>query len=628
MKTATLLALLCACASAQPPADKPAGDRPAQPPAGDKSASQAPADKMGATPAKPTAADAKAFIEKTTPALRDLAIKSATSDWIKNTYITDDTERNAAAANDALLASQTEAIKEAARFNGAEGIDTDTARMLLILRLNGAGPSDPKHRLELTTISAKLEGTYGKGKWCGKDGKAKCRDLEDLSRVIAKSRNYDELLDAWVGWRTVSKEMRGPYSRQVELLNEGSRDIGFADTGALWRSGYDMSPEDFEKETDRLWSQVQPLYDDLHCYVRAQLQKTYGKDKVPDGKPIPAHLLGNMWAQEWTNVYPLVEPFKGQQNLDVDAALVKQGWDWKKMVKTGEGFYTSLGLDPLPETFWERSMFVKPKDRDVVCHASAWDVLANNDLRIKMCIKPTEEDLETIHHELGHNYYDHYYINLPFLFQDAAHDGFHEAIGDSIVLSMTPKYLKQLGLIGKVPADDKGVINQQLKDALTRVAFLPFARFIDQWRWNVFAGKVKPADYNGAWWELVRKYQGVAPPVARSEQDFDPGAKYHVAANVPYTRYFLARILQFQFHRAMCQASGFRGPLHECSVYGSKEAGARLQSMLALGKSKPWQDALQAMTGSRQMDGAALLEYFAPLQGWLKEQNQGQRCGW
>ena len=636
MNKAPLLALLCACATAQPATDKsaartepasPAGNAPGAAPSGSQVAAPGTAASGTLAAGKPTAADAKAFVEKTAPALRDLVIKAATGDWIKNTYITDDTERNAASANDALLAAQTEAIKEAARFNGVEGIDTDTARMLLILRLNGAGPSDPKHRLELTTLSAKLEGIYGKGKWCGKDGKARCRDLEDLSQVIAKSRNYDELLDAWVGWRTISREMREPYARQVELLNEGSRDIGFADTGALWRSGYDMPPEEFEKETDRLWSQVKPLYDDLHCYVRAQLQKTYGKDKVPDGQPIPAHLLGNMWAQEWTNVYPLVEAYKGQPSLDVDSALAKS-WDWKKMVKTGEGFYTSLGLDPLPQTFWERSMFVKPADREVVCHASAWDVLANDDLRIKMCIKPNEESLETIHHELGHNYYDHYYIHLPFLFQDAAHDGFHEAIGDSIVLSMTPKYLKQLGLIEKVPGDQKGVINQQLKDALTRVAFLPFAKFIDQWRWNVFAGKVKPAGYNQAWWDLVRKYQGVAPPVSRSEADFDPGAKYHVAANVPYTRYFLARILQFQFHRAMCQAAGFKGPLHECSVYGSKEAGARLQAMLALGKSKPWQDALQAMTGSRQMDGAALLEYFAPLQGWLKEQNKGQRCGW
>jgi peptidyl-dipeptidase A len=400
--------------------------------------------------------------------------------------------------------------------------------------------------------------------------------------------------------------------------------------GDMWRAGYDMPPEQFEKDTDRLWSQVKPLYDDLHCYVRAQLQRTYGKDKVPDSKPIPAHLLGNMWAQEWSNVYPLVEPYKGVANLDVDGALAAQKWDATRTVKTGEAFFTSMGLDPLPKTFWERSMLSKPRDRDVVCHASAWDVTYSDDLRIKMCIRnpPTEEDLTTVHHELGHDYYFHAYYKLPVLYQGGANDGFHEAIGDALVLSMTPAYLKTLGLVPAVASDEKSVINVQMKNALAKVAFLPFGKLIDQWRWDVFSGKTPPADYNKAWWALRTKYQGVAPPVARTEQDFDPGAKYHVPGNVPYTRYFLARILQFQFYRSMCQAAGHKGPLHECSFYGSKEAGQRLQRMLAMGASKPWPDALEAMTGQRQMDGNALLEYFKPLQGWLKQQNQGKQCGW
>jgi peptidyl-dipeptidase A len=400
--------------------------------------------------------------------------------------------------------------------------------------------------------------------------------------------------------------------------------------GDMWRAGYDMPPEQFEKDTDRLWSQVKPLYDDLHCYVRAQLQRTYGKDKVPDGKPIPAHLLGNMWAQEWSNVYPLVEPYKGVANLDVDGAMAAQKWDATRTVKTGEAFFTSMGLDPLPKTFWERSQLSKPRDRDVVCHASAWDVTFSDDLRIKMCIRnpPTEEDLTTVHHELGHDYYFHAYYKLPVLYQGGANDGFHEAIGDALVLSMTPAYLKTLGLVPAVASDEKSVINVQMKNALAKVAFLPFGKLIDQWRWDVFSGKTPPADYNKAWWALRTKYQGVAPPLARTEQDFDPGAKYHVPGNVPYTRYFLARILQFQFYRSMCQAAGHKGPLHECSFYGSKEAGQRLQKMLAMGASKPWPDALEAMTGQRQMDGNALLEYFKPLQGWLKQQNQGKQCGW
>jgi peptidyl-dipeptidase A len=569
------------------------------------------------------APDAKQFVAKVNDDLKRLFTESSTAEWIKNTYITDDTERNAAAANERVLAYSSDAVKMATRFKDME-LDADTARMLYLLRIGSPVIDDPAKRLEMTSLAARLEGYYGAAK------DAKGRDLEELSKIVDRSRSYDELLDAWKSWHDTARPQRQRYDRFVQLQNEGARGAGFANMGDMWRAGYDMPPEQFEKDTDRLWSQVKPLYDDLHCYVRAQLQRTYGKDKVPDSKPIPAHLLGNMWAQEWSNVYPLVEPYKGVANLDVDGALAAQKWDATRTVKTGEAFFTSMGLDPLPKTFWERSMLSKPRDRDVVCHASAWDVTYSDDLRIKMCIRnpPTEEDLTTVHHELGHDYYFHAYYKLPVLYQGGANDGFHEAIGDALVLSMTPVYLKTLGLVPAVASDEKSVINVQMKNALAKVAFLPFGKLIDQWRWDVFSGKTPPADYNKAWWALRTKYQGVAPPVARTEQDFDPGAKYHVPANVPYTRYFLARILQFQFYRSMCQAAGHKGPLHECSFHGSKEAGQRLWKMLSMGASKPWPDALEAMTGQRQMDGSALLEYFQPLQKWLKQQNQGKQCGW
>ena len=581
-------------------------------------------------PAKATAAEAKAFVDKLNVDLRRLWVKSSTAEWIKNTYITDDTERNAAVANEEVMAYTSAAIKEAVKFDGL-ALDPDTRRMLYLLKVSASlpAPNDSGKRAELAALAAKLEGLYGKAKYCGKDGKGKCRDLQELEKVIDKSRSYDELLEAWTGWHSTSPQMRPLYERLVALSNEGSREIGFANTGDLWRSGYDMSPADFEKETDRLWQQVKPLYDDLHCYVRAKLAKKYGADKVKEGAPIPAHLLGNMWAQEWTNIYPLVEPYKGAADLDVTAALVKQKYDPRKLVKLGESFFVSMGLDPLPETFWQRSMFEKPKDREVVCHASAWDVTYENDLRIKMCVKIDYEDLITVHHELGHDYYYHQYYKLPILFQAGANDGFHEAIGDALALSVTPDYLKKVGILKTTPQkNEKALINLQMRDALEKVAFLPFGKLIDQWRWDVFSGKTAPASYNAAWWELRRKYQGVDAPVARSEADFDPGAKYHIPANVPYTRYFLARILQFQFHRAMCQAAGFQGPLHECSIYGNKAAGDKLKAMLALGASKPWPEALQVLTGGKEMDATALLDYFKPLQGWLKEQNKGQKCGW
>ncbi|MBI3182232.1 MAG: M2 family metallopeptidase [Myxococcales bacterium] len=588
---------------------------------------------------RPGPADAKAFAEKVNVDLKKLWVKQQTAEWIKNTYITDDTERNAAWANEDVMAYLSSAIKESVKFKGLQ-LDADTARMLYLLRVASAlpAPSDEKKRAELAGIAAKLEGMYGKGKWCGGDytpgkdpeqDKKRCKDLLQLSEILSKSTKYEELLDAWAGWHTISREMRPLYQRLVDLTNEGAREIAFAHTGELWRSGYDMSPADFEKETDRLWAQVKPLYDELHCYVRAQLSKKYGADKVPPEGPIPAHLLGNMWAQEWSFTYPMMEPHKGQASLDVTAALKRKRYDSKKLVRLGESFFTSLGLDPLPQSFWERSMFTKPQDREVVCHASAWDVQFNDDLRIKMCIKIDEEDLTTVHHELGHDYYFHYYFKLPVLYQQGANDGFHEAIGDALTLSITPEYLAKVGLFEKAPApNEKLLINQQMKDALDKIAFLPFGRLIDQWRWDVFSGKAGPDRYNAHWWELRTKYQGIASPIGRTEQDFDPGAKYHIPANVPYMRYFLARILQFQMHRALCKAAGHSGPLHACSIYGNKEAGAKLRAMLELGASKPWPLALEALTGQREMDATALTEYFEPLQKWLKEQNKGRKCGW
>lgn len=579
-----------------------------------------------------TPAEAKAFATQVNGDLRRLWTRASTAEWIKNTYITDDTERNEAAMSEEVMAYLADAIKQSTRFKDVPGVDPDSARMLHLLRVASTlpAPANPQKRAELAGIASKLNGIYGKGKWCGKGGdKSKCLDLEHLSDQIEDPKaSYDARLEAWTGWHTISREMRPLYERLVSLGNEGSREIGYQNLGQLWRSGYDLPPDAFEAETDRLYQQVKPLYEQLHCYVRSRLQQKYGKERIPDHGTIPAHLLGNMWAQDWRNVYPLVEPFKGQANLDVTSALKKQKYDPVKMVKLGEAFFTSLGLDPLPASFWERSMLVKPADREVVCHASAWDVTYSDDLRIKMCIKINEEDLTVVHHELGHNYYYHYYHNLPVLYQSGAHDGFHEAIGDALTLSITPSYLQKIGLLGPVPKNDKNLINLQMKRALDKIAFLPFGKMIDQWRWDVFAGKATPDRYNASWWELRQKYQGVGPPVPRSEQDFDPGAKYHIPANVPYTRYFLAYILQFQFHRALCKAAGHVGPLHECSIYGNKEAGARLRAMLSMGASRPWPDALEALTGERQMDAGAIIDYFAPLLTWLQEQNKSQSCGW
>ena len=578
---------------------------------------------------KPTVEEARKFVEDAEARLYDLDVRTARADWVHATYITDDTQVLSAQANEQLVAAKVELAKAATRFDGLD-LPEDVARKLKLLKLamTLSAPSDPKEAAELTRIVAAMEGTYGKGKWCrqGKDGKEECLDINQLSKILSESRDPAELLAAWKGWHAIAPPIRDDYARYVELGNKGARELGFKDMGALWRSKYDMPADDFAREVDRLWAQVRPFYESLHAYVRWKLREKYGPDVVPEKGPIPAHLLGNMWAQEWGNIYPLVAPQDADPGFDLTANLKAKGLDAKEMVRYGERFFTSLGFAPLPQTFWERSLFTKPKDRDVVCHASAWDLDYMDDLRIKMCIEINEEDFTTIHHELGHNFYQRAYKGQPYLFRDSANDGFHEAIGDTIALSVTPNYLVRVGLLDKEPDPSKD-IGLLLKSAMDKIAFLPFGVLIDQWRWKVFSGEITPADYNAEWWKLREKYQGVAAPVARSEADFDPGAKYHVPANVPYTRYFLARLLQFQFHRGLCQAKG-GAPLNRCSIYEDKAAGQKLARTLEMGLSRPWPEALQALAGEKQMDATAIMDYFAPLKKWLDEQNAGKPVGW
>jgi peptidyl-dipeptidase A len=566
-----------------------------------------------------TADEARTFIEQSEARLLRLNNRTARVSWINQTYITDDTERVVAEASGEEIAAAMELAKEARRFDGL-ALPEDVARRLKLLSLSQdlPAPADPKLRDELTEIAAWLPGTYGKGKYCppGKE----CLSLPDLEKIVNTSRDPDALLDAWRGWHDVGKPMRPRYERFVTLANQGARELGFADMGALWRSNYDMPPDAFAAEMQRLWRQVEPLYASLHAYVRRRLVEKYGPKVVPPTGPIPAHLLGNMWAQQWDNIYPLVAPPSGDPGYDLTALLEAKKVDERELVRYGERFFTSLGFAPLPETFWERSLFVKPRDRDVVCHANAWDLDNDRDLRIKMCITVGAEDFVVVHHELGHNFYQRAYRTQPYLFRNGAHDGFHEAIGDAIALSVTPEYLVEVGLLERAPGPESD-IGLLLRQALDKVAFLPFGLVIDEWRWKVFSGEIAPADYNRTWWQMRLARQNVAPPVPRSEADFDPGAKYHVPGNVPYARYFLSYVLQFQLHRGLCQAAGQTGPLHRCSIYGSKAAGDRLSRMLEMGRSRPWPEALKAVTGESRMDGAALLEYFAPLQKWLDAQD-------
>ena len=575
----------------------------------------------------PTVEEARAFVDDAEARLLEVWIDAARAGWVQSNFITDDTTAIAASAQTVVIGATMELATEAARFDGV-ALPEETRRKLLLLKtsMGLAAPADPVLQAELAGITTSMESTYGRGVYCPGDGED-CLDLPQMERLFAESRDTDELLDLWTGWRTISPPLRSPYVRFTELANAGARDLGFTDLGELWRAGYDMPPDQFTVELERLWSQVRPLYESLHCHVRAKLADEYGSAVVPPDEPIPAHLLGNMWSQTWANIYDIVGPARSDPGYDLTRLLESNRVDELEMVRYGERFFSSLGFDPLPTTFWERSLFVQPVDRDVVCHASAWDLDYESDVRIKMCIGVNDEDFVTIHHELGHNYYQRAYQQQSPLHRTSANDGFHEGIGDTIALSITPEYLAEVGLLRRVPPADRD-LGLLLRLALDKVAFLPFGLMVDQWRWKVFSGEIGPEEYNEGWWDLRTEYQGIRAPVPRSEADFDPGAKYHIPANTSYTRYFLAHILQFQFHRALCEVAGVEGPLHRCSIFGSLEAGARLNTMLAMGASRPWPDALEVVTGQQEMDATAILDYFAPVQAWLDEQNAGRSCGW
>ena len=579
------------------------------------------------------ATGARSLVQRVNEESYERQRESSAAAWLAATYINDDSQLLAAKAAERDLAYQAGVLSEARRFADAK-LDAKTRRAFDIMLTGNTvlPPARADEQAELTQISARLEAHYGSAKACADPNKPEtCRDLLALSKVLSESRDPAALRQAWIDWHDTASSQRADFQRLADLMNGGAREYGFKDTGDLWRAGYDMPAEDFSLETERLWSQVQPLYASLQCYVRTRLNQHYGDTEVPRTGLIPGHVLGNMWQQDWSAIYPLVEPYPGVASLDVNGGLKKAGYDAVRLTRAAEGFYTSLGMPALPESFWKKSMLTRPADREVQCHASAWDVDMKGDVRIKMCIEPDEENLRTIYHELGHVYYYLAYHDQPPLFQTGAHDGFHEAIGDAVLLSLTPGYLAQIGLVEAPSQSDKAeqaLINAQMKLALEKIAFLPFGKLIDQWRWGVFDGSITPDRYNASWWELKARYQGVKPPVSRGEEYFDAAAKYHVPANTPYTRYFLAHILQFQMHRELCRTAGFDGPLHDCSIYQSKAAGDKFWAMLGKGASQPWQQTMKEFSGSENMDASAVIDYFKPLSDWLAKQNEGQRCGW
>jgi peptidyl-dipeptidase A len=576
-------------------------------------------------PATPEAA--QAYVEAAEAELAERSEYEARIAWVYNTYINFDTEWLLQRSDAAATEARVRLASGAGRFADTE-LSPDIRRKIDLLRLSLVLPAPQTEgaAAQLSEITTRLASRYSTGRI---DYQGRQVALDELETLMGTERDPARLEEIWTEWHQVAAPMRDDYTRMVEIANQGARDLGFDNVGQMWLSNYDMPAADMEREVERLWGQLQPFYEQLHCHVRSRLNAQYGDSVQPADGPIRADLLGNMWAQDWSTLMPMMRPRGARATYDTTSLLTRATYDAERMTRTAEAFYTSLGLAPLPGTFWERSMLTRPRDRDVVCHASAWDLDSREDIRVKQCIQINAEHFQTIHHELGHNYYQRAYMDQPFLYQNGAHDGFHEAIGDFIALNITPEYLVEIGLLrrSQIPpaSADTSLLMEQ---ALNKIAFLPFALTMDQWRWQVFDGRITPDRYNAAWWELRERYQGITPPNTRTEEHFDPGAKYHIANNVPYLRYFLSYVLQFQFYEAACQQAGWEGPLHRCTVYGNREVGARFNQMMEMGASRPWPDALEAFTGTRQMDGGAMARYFQPLMSYLQEQNRGQECGW
>jgi len=555
----------------------------------------------------------------------------SSASWISSNFITFDSQKVIADYGTRYTLDALDKARRASSFDSLE-VSDEKRRMLNILKTSFVMPPPLDNELaaELSKITTSLGAMYGSGEHCFDDGA--CYDLEAFETIIDNSRDPKELLKAWSGWHEISKPMKPMYMRMVEIGNQGASDLGYQNLSDLWFSKYDMPADEFLAETDRVWEEVKPLYDALHCHVRAKLNDHYGDDIVSTSDPLPVHMLGNMWGQSWSNIYDLVYPKQKElSSVNLTEIIEERKLTEIDMVEYAEDFFISIGFEALPDTFWERSLFVKPEDRSVVCHASAWNLdPANNDLRIKMCIEKNEEDFITIHHELGHIFYYQAYNHLPTLFQGGANDGFHEAFGDLLTLSITPEYLKKINFINQDEADraEKDFIGLLMKQALEGVVIIPWALMLDKWRAGIFEGDITEENLNKSWWEMRKYYQGIAPPSERSEEYFDAGAKYHIPGNTPYTRYYLARIMQYQFHEALCEASGYDGYLHECSVYGNRDAGEKIISTMALGQSLPWQDAFEKITDSRKLSGESILSYYAPLKKWLDEQNEFRTCGW
>uniref|UniRef100_T1PCB8 Angiotensin-converting enzyme n=1 Tax=Musca domestica TaxID=7370 RepID=T1PCB8_MUSDO len=550
--------------------------------------------------------------------------------WAYASNITDENERkrNEISAENAKFMK--EVAKDIQKFNWRSYGSADVRRQFKILSKTGYSALPEEDYAELLDVLSSMESNFAKVRVCDYKNGEKC-DLSldpEVEEIITKSRDPEELKHYWVQfYDKAGTPTRKSFERYIELNTKSAKLNNFTDGAEVWLDEYE--DDTFEQQLEAIFEDIKPLYEQIHGYVRHRLNQFYGDEVVSKTGPLPMHLLGNMWAQQWSSIADIVSPFPNKPLVDVSDEMVAQGYTPLKMFEMGDGFFQSMGLKKLPQDFWDKSILEKPSDgRDLVCHASAWDFYLVDDVRIKQCTRVTQDQFFTVHHELGHIQYFLQYQHQPFVYRTGANPGFHEAVGDVLSLSVsTPKHLERVGLLKNYVSDEEARINQLFLTALDKIVFLPFAFTMDKYRWALFRGQVEKSDWNCAFWKLREEYSGIEPPVVRTEHDFDAPAKYHVSADVEYLRYLVSFIIQFQFYKSACITAGEyvpgnpAYPLDNCDIYGSKEAGKLFENMLSLGASKPWPDALEAFNGERTMTGKAIAEYFEPLRVWLEAEN-------
>ncbi|XP_025976569.2 angiotensin-converting enzyme 2 [Dromaius novaehollandiae] len=583
---------------------------------------------------------AQIFLTEFNIKAEDISYESSLASWNYNTNITEETSMKMNEADAKWSAFYDEASRNASNFPLANITDDLIRLQIQSLQDRGSSVLSSEKYTRLSTVLNTMSTIYSTGTVCKPSDPFNCLVLEPgLDAIMADSTDYHERLWAWEGWRAdVGRLMRPLYEEYVDLKNEAAKLNGYSDYGDYWRANYEADyPEAYKYSRDQLiedvektFEQIKPLYEQLHAYVRHRLEQFYGPELISSTGCIPAHLLGDMWGRFWTNLYALTVPYPAKPNIDVTSAMVENNWDVLKIFKTAEAFFASVGLYNMTEGFWNNSMLTEPTDnRKVVCHPTAWD-MGKEDYRIKMCTKVTMDDFLTAHHEMGHIEYDMAYSHLPYLLRSGANEGFHEAVGEIMSLSAaTPQHLKSLGLLEPTFQEDAETeINFLLKQALTIVGTMPFTYMLEKWRWMMFNGKITKQEWMKRWWEMKREIVGVVEPVLHDETYCDPAALFHVANDYSFIRYYTRTIYQFQFQEALCKAAEHTGPLHTCDITNSTAAGQNLRQMLELGRSKPWTQALESITGEKYMNATPLLNYFEPLFNWLQKNNSGRSVGW